>query len=720
MGNDTISELHIGWFWRSLRRHWILFLCVFLTTLLLVGGALWTLPKVYTGRAIVAVDPRARNTVDIKAVVEGVLGDPAAVSTELEMIRSRDAIRSIAREFRLDRRAEFNDALNDAVDGDGTDASSRLQHARVIDNVARRVSTMTLNASRAIEVSFRSEDPQLAADVANRLVDLYLEAKAAGPVNATSRAALWLDARLDELKERVRRSEGKVEQFRVSSILREGRDPDIIDQQIADWSRQLVTAQAGWQQRSAQLKSAEDAEATRGARGVLALARLPVGERLTIDEASLVRRAAEIGVNSGPNHPRMAEIQEGVKKLQTQMEREARSWVASLRLQQDEAARQVTTIQESLERLQAEKAAMNKAEITLRELEREAAADRSVLEVFLQRSREAREIAPQEPYAEVIARADFPAKASSPNLPVLGGGGILLALLAGGAATLGAEARTRRRYYSIDQLRTDLGLPIHATIPVWDARRHPERLGLARSGRDVAGYASAHPESSVGVAARSLVAGTISWINRNDLSDPVVFTSALPGEGKTTLAVSTALILARSGRRVLLIDADLRRPRVHQVLGETNERGLAQFLTPEEEIAAPDIRHPTSHERLDIVTAGVLPDRTTIEPLHLARLSSFVDTMRREYDVIIIDAPPVLPVPDALLLAGVFKHTVMVVAWNRTARRVVRHAVDQLLEGGAKLSGVAFNKVDQKKLARFDCTESQYLSDRSYRDYLRT
>ncbi|WP_167525404.1 polysaccharide biosynthesis tyrosine autokinase [Roseomonas genomospecies 6] len=683
------------------------------------------MPKIYTGRAIVAVDPRARNTVDIKAVVEGVLGDPAAVSTELEMIRSRDAIRSIVQEFRLDRRAEFNDALNDAAGGDGAEASGRLQQARVIDKVAQRVNTVTLNASRAIEVSFRSQDPQLAADVANRLVDLYLEAKAAGPVNATSRAALWLDARLDELKDRVRRSEGKVEQFRASSILREGRDPEVIDQQIADWSRQLVTAQAGWQQRSAQVKSAEDAEAARGARGVLGLARLPVGERLTIDEAGLVRRAAELGVNSGPNHPRMAEIQEGIRKLQTQMEREARSWMASLRLQQDEAARQVATIQGALELLQAEKATMNRAEITLRELEREATADRSVLEVFLQRSREAREIAPQEPYAEVIARADFPAKASSPNLAVLGGGGILLALLAGAAATLGAEARARRRYYSIDQLRTDLGLPIHATIPVWNARRHPERLGWARTGRDVAGYACAHPESSLGVAARSLVAGTISWINRNDLGrndlgDPIVFTSSLPGEGKTTLAVSTALILARSGRRVLLIDADLRRPRVHQVLGETNERGLAQFLVPEEGIAAADLRRPTVHERLDIVTAGALPGKATIEPLHLARLSGFVDAMRPEYDAIIIDAPPVLPVPDALLLAGVFKHTIMVVAWNRTARRVVRHAVDQLLEGGATLSGVVFNKVDQKKLARFDCTESQYLADRSYRDYLRT
>ncbi len=746
------DRIDIGRLVRILRRRRLVFSLVFLLVAVPLVALLFALPRLYTAQTTVMIDPRVEHIVDIKSVLSGLLGDPEAIASEVEVIRSRDVAREVVRALDLTANPEFNPELASSLLGTltaqlrlglvGASAFMRGQAAglatalgfqpegfaspaehwaleqsspeyvegRALDLFAKRLTVVGLNKSRVLAINFTSRDPKLAAEIANRIANLYLKHQLSLSVDATKEASDWLGGRLAGLRAEVDRSEKAVERFRTESILRAGLAPDSLDKQSESLSERLVGARAEAAQLRARSTDAEQQLRRGGPQAVLALLNSEVATRLRAEETALTQQAAEFGEQLGPQHPRMRELDDKRKSIAAQISDEARRQLDALRAQLSSAEQQVTALEKEGGRLDGMRSRLTDAEVTLRSLEREAEANRSVLELFLKRYKETEQSDTTRPSAWIVSRADVPIRASKPNRLLLLAGALAFAGAGGATAAFYADRRRGSALVSVDDLRSHLGIETHAAVPL--VRRKDARKAHAPQ---IGAYAELHPASTFGSAVRGLALELMVKLANDGRPNTVAITSALPAEGKTTISTAVAITLARADRRVLLIDGDLIRGQIHRVLNLPNESGLSEYL--EDPLATVPLHRPFPDLPLQVATAGNagLGGANT---LRVERLLAFIQDASARYDVVIVDTPPTLPVPYSRIVASCAGHTVLIVSWGRTDRQVVRHAAARLASAEAHLSIAVLNRVNLDRQADFDCTEAHYVRDKAYRAYL--
>jgi len=722
--DSPIAEVHVGEildrFWR--RRG--LFLAAFLPTILLCATGILLLPKLYTAQSTVMIDPREHNITDIKSVVGGAPDDMPTVASEAAVFRSREALHRVVDEFRLIERDEFikgilqRGGLLDKIGSllwRGDDPAVENADPRMlavneaVEVVAKRLGVKESSKSRVVEVTFFSEDPVLAAAVTNRLVELYLERQIAEQPEQTRSAHHLLDDRAFGLRSALEEAERTVERFRTSSILGLGRDPEFLTRQTSDIASNLAEAENRTWQAKAEMNAAESALRRRGPVGILDLVGSSITEHLLKEEAVLSQRLTTTKLKLGPDHPAVRELEAERADINAHISRQAETRLSSLRAHVSMAEQQTALLRADLDRLNQEKAEVNKAEIQLRALQREADAQRMLLETFLRRAKETEQIGIERASAWVVSKAEPPTRASKPRRLLLLAGAVVLAAVVGAILVQIAEMLRLSRFVSLDQIGQDLALATHGIVPMVKGKLRFAGLKSSGSPKQI--------DPAFGAAIQRVAAGAGFWMHQNGCLEPILFTSALPREGKTTIATSFAVSLAGKNRNILLIDADLRRPRVHQLLGMNNEIGLSDIFCEDRDTDIRSLCRPTRHAGLSVITAGPPLPADSPHP-DMAPIARFIGSTIREFDLVIIDAPPVLPVPDALVLASMFKHTIFVIRWNGAKRRAINHAVDHLIRAGASISGVVLNAVNINKLAKMDCTEAHYLRDRSYRRYL--
>lgn len=385
--------------------------------------------------------------------------------------------------------------------------------------------------------------------------------------------------------------------------------------------------------------------------------------------------------------------------------RQANAWL-SQRL--DELQRQSEIAEQEVARFRSAPVEANPqaAAARLRTLEREAQASRALYETVLVRYKETSEQQGlQQPDARLISRAEVPLRPSFPQTGLF----LLMALAAGtGLALLLAFAAEKMDsgYRSSDQIEAQLGLPTIAMIP---ALRSLGIRGMAPEQ-----YVTAKPTSSLAEAVRMLRTSLL-LANVDQPPKVLLLTSALPGEGKTTVALALARLASFSGEKVVVVDADLRRPRVHTALGVDNKQGLVELLAGrapiEQVLQASDVEGKSVH----YITAGQATPHAT-ELVRSQQMRRFIRSLAANYSLVIIDSPPVLPVADARVLATLADKTICIVQWSVTPREVVRQAVHQLRLGGVSMAGIVLNGVDVRRHAEYSYGDSGYYYGR-YRKY---
>lgn len=751
---DGPDQVELGRLFKIMwRRRWA-FLAAFFLVCAPLTAVILTLPRYYTAQTTLMIDPRVEQVVDVKSVLSGLLGDPEAIASEIEVIRSRDIARQVVREFALTLEPEFNPMLSEGPltgiadrmagawdqiagwvlaqspeiaqalgldrpilePGDKSDAGGEpppaLIESRTLDLFAKRLGVIGLNKSRVLAVSFTSRDPELAARIANRVAGLYLGRQVELALGATREASDWLAERLTGLRADLDRAEKEVESFRAKSILGAGLGRDSLSRQSDVINERLVEARAHASELRARSRDADSQMRTGGSSAVLALLNSEVAIRLRAEEAQLNQQAAQLGEQLGPQHPRMRELGDQRETIARQIDAEAHRQLAMLRSQLSSAEQVVAAIEKENARLTGEQSKLTSAEITLRSLERDAEANRTVLELFLKRYKETEQSAFDRPNAWIVSQADVPSRPAKPNRLLLLAGALALS----GAFAVGVAAFADRRRDSIivssDDLRNNIGVETHVAVPLV---QHPEvrKAHAAAAGA----YGELHAKSTFGSAVRGLAMELMVRLAQDGRPNTVAITSALPSEGKTTIATALAVALARAERRVLLIDADLIRGQIHRVLNLPNDVGMSEHL--EDPAESLPLLRPFVGLPLHVVTAGRVGLRGA-NALRVERIVRFVEEARSRYDVVIIDTPPVLPVPYSRILAGHAGHTLLVVRWGGTDRRVVRRAAERMTSVGAHLSMATLNRVDLDRQAEFDCTEAHYVRDKAYRAYLQS
>ncbi len=718
-GAETLDVVGI---FAVLRRHrWLIAILTLLGTSAFVLASLLFEPE-YTARAQIVVDPRPDDVLDdLRAMLPGLEVRGSAVPTTMRLLQSPGLHARVMEDLDLFRDPEFN-PFADLPEGvapraprEGVtrllvflpdswlaalglaeerrplreDEAGRLAREIALSRFRKGLEIIGDNSS-VITVAYTAKDPEKAAAIANRIVELFVDEQLKSKLLSTSRVSRWLEERLATLREEVQRAEAAVERYRAEhnlvSAQREG--PTLSDQELADLNKELILAKAELAEKRSKLALIRQLRAAgRGLDSVPEVAASPVMINLRQQETEVLRREAELSTLYGEKHPRMQQLRREKAELQDKIEAEINRIIKTIENEANSVAARVAVLERQLAAAKARTTVNREVEVRLRELERQAETSRQLYENLLERYKELqRKEQIAEPDVRIVAKATPPAAPSSPGPKLFGAVGFGVSFLTAFFLALLRE-RLDRTFKTAHEVQAILGLPVLARIPLLRLRRgdNPTRYLLEK------------PLSLYAEAIRGVYTGL--KIGSADRPPRVVcILSSLPEEGKTTLAVGLALFAARSGKRALLVDLDLRHPSVHRELGWEVRTGLVEYVMGEASLEEVIHHDPETGLHFVPVRAQTSNPTDVLESKALRELFSFA---REHFDLVVIDTAPVAAVTDGRLAALHAERTVFVIRWARTEQDAAEEALRTLRESGLEPAGAVFTLVDFKRLASY-------------------
>jgi capsular exopolysaccharide synthesis family protein len=412
---------------------------------------------------------------------------------------------------------------------------------------------------------------------------------------------------------------------------------------------------------------------------------------------------ADLSNKYGPRHPKILDMQAQKTNLGAKINEEVQRVVVSKKNEVEAAQSHVGSLQQSLQQLETQGAGQNKAEVQLTALQSAATSSRSMYEAFLGRLNQSQgREGIQAPDARVISNAEVPASPSYPQTGLVIGLSIPAGLLLGLALAFGAE-RLDAGFRTTAQLEGLLGVPVLATVP--------EVLGTEKGViTNATDFILDRPTSSFAEAVRGLQLG----IGLSRIDDPpkvIIVTSSVPGEGKTTLAVSLARMAARSGKKTVIVDGDLRRPTLAKVIGGDYQKGIVEVLLDKLPLDQCLGRDPRSN--VYVLPCLVAP-ASPADILASDAMANLVKSLEQCFDIVIIDSAPVLPVNDTKILSRLADAVLFVVRWERTPREATVSAMRALTDAHAVVVGVALSRADSERFRYYSYGYQSYSSYSKY------
>jgi succinoglycan biosynthesis transport protein ExoP len=662
-----------------------------------IGAALVLEPR-YTATAVVIIDRPPPDPVREQTAVNPSNPDASDVESESTVLMSRDVAKEVVESLGLYAKPQhlawhWRTACAIASLERCTQEGKAPSLNKRIDSFLAALSIRQSGRSRAIEISYTSDEPGTAKAAVTLLLDKYQQFEAEQKSDVLKRTAHWLEDREREMHDTVVAAERKVEEFRARTGLTQsvvdGRSSTVTEQQLANannqWS-QAKTRLAAAQAREEQLKRAIAV----GDRGVLRLTDEPVLVSLTENLNQLDNRRTGLVQHYGNRYPDVIAINAQLKELRDKVKAERERALHAAHDEILNTQRETDLLGQNLAELKERSQQLGDSEVQLRALQREADASRSLYEHFLMRAKEAAERAAIVlPAARVVSQATLPDHPSFPSMPRFIAGGLALSAVCALALGLLLE-QLAMGYGDLAAMRRELALPLLAVVPYVSKLRHGERAGR---------YILEHPMSRAGEAIRALGSAVVLAGGGSEAQpSAVMITSATAEEGKSTTSVWLACSAAQSGQNVLLIDGDHRNPSVAKAFGRGSSVGLSEWLNGQVEFS--QIIRRDAESNVYFVAAGA-PMARNYGASQLFKLRRLIQSLKATYDLIIIDTPPLLAMADALALSHVVDHTIMVCRWQRTHRGAVLGGLRQLREAGAMPTGVVLSMVDTNRMALY-------------------
>jgi capsular exopolysaccharide synthesis family protein len=709
---------------RALRRRLGIILSITIGGTFLALVAVLQITPLHTAQSLVFIDRQKAQVVDFQAVISEGAGDSAGVESEVEILRSRTVIRRVVEKLNLVDDPEFNGQLRPAPfirinpigwlkSLMGTTALVPVDEAQRRERVLNSVISAVLSRSDisrrgvtyVIEVNFTSENPEKAARIANEIADSYVLDQLEARFDATKQATEWLAQRLEGLRVQVRDSERAAEIFRTANGLQSSSGTTINEQQLSELNAQLILARANLAEKQAIASRARQIQMTGGSietvAGVLQSATI---SGLRQKQAELAREQADLSSKYGPRHPSIVNIDAQRRDLEHQIGNEITRIVGSIANEAAVARSRVDALQDSLDQLRGRAGTDNQASVQLRELERVAAANRSVYEAFLNRYGETSTTQDLKATdARVITRATRPVQASYPQVSLFTSIAFMVSLLAGVGIALLIEqldngVKTGQDVEAVLRVACLGSVPAIPKAGAAAAREHVLKKPLSAFSESLRGLRSA-----------------LALSNVDNPPKIVLFTSALPDEGKTTTAVSFAHSAAMAGQRTLLIDCDLRHPSVHKSFAKaTPTVGIVELLAGRvtlEEVLFKDVE--SGVEVLPVASGSANP----ADLLGSGQMQKLLAQVRQIYDFVVLDSAPILPVSDSRVLSRMADKTIFVVRWTNTPREAAQNAIKLLRYYEADIAGAVLTVVDMTKQAKYGYGDGGYYYGRYSRYY---
>lgn len=731
------EQLGFSDFFGMLRRHRIAFgVTIFLSLLVALVVALSQTTR-FAAQADLVLDMRKPQVLKGDGVVPDIpIGNniaEAALRSEVAMIGSASIVGRVVDKLGLVNDPEFNPALKPEDDPDAnpvarfvasvgkavspaalmaqaaalfgmevekdTDLLAELgPRGIVIRNVSRNLLVVNDGRSFVLSVLFTSENPNKAALIANTFAEEYLASQVQLKQEALERAQVWLNERVESLRKDVDASAKQMLDLRDTNNIVQLQNGTVTAQQLAELNTQLIQAQALTAQAQARLRSAQQLRSNSGRYdGTLEVVQAQAIQALKQQEGELRRREAEYASHLGPKHPQLIQVRAEVEALRRKIDEEIDVIVRGLQNEVNVAVSREQALTRALAELEAKVTVTDRAQVQIEQIGQDAQTSRTLLDSVLIRYKELLEQTDiQEPDARIISEAQVPTDPVGLGRKQLVAAGFGLGGILGIIVVLALE-QVARGFRTTDEVERALGLPVLGLVP---------RLRFGRW-RNPIDYVADRPMSIYAEALRRLFA-TVRLTARLRPGSVMVVSSALPGEGKTTLVMSLARVLAGAGVRVLVIEGDMRRPALSKMLDPADKAGLCDVLAERRELATAIQNDPKSGAH--ILFAGQ-PSADAADLLDPRRVRLLFDEVRRHYDLVLVDTAPVLVISDSIVMAEQADAVLLAARWSRTPRRLVVKATSLLRECGANLVGTVLSRVE---VAAEDDVGAVYKSARRY------
>jgi polysaccharide biosynthesis transport protein len=730
--SGSVSMLQVRDF---LGREWRLIALV--TGLSIVLGAAYIAisPKRYTAQADMIIDTKKVTWTQTEMASENRPLEDASVESEIETTRSEKVATAVIDRLHLTEDPEFVGTGRGLtrhilslfkLNAEPEQGPSKDEVMRgVLATVESNLRVTRLGRSYIEQIAYTSLDRDKAARIANAFADAYIEDQLQAKFEATRRASAWLEQRIGELRQQASEAYKKVQDFKSENSIIIGVDGKLASEvELDQLGISLAKARADTSQAKAKLDRISRVLEQRSDKESFNIPDPIVTDALSNPVITKLRqqflddqnKESEWSARYGPDHLAARNLRAEMAALQRaiwdEISRIAESYKSELQITKS----QEEAIDKRMTEVFQKSASTRQSQVRLRELETAANSYRGIYETFLSRfTQSVQQQSFPSTEARVVTMASPPGSPSSPKIALT----IALAGICGlGLGLMSAFAREQMncQIHTRAQLEKLLGTSCLAVLPAFTGKgpglgKLPA-LGKRRATLDSGAFRQISEVAPFSATAEALRYIKVA-IDLHPTGGKIIgIVSALPGEGKTTVATGFAAFVAKSGARTLLVDADLRNPSMTRALGYTNAPGLLNIVAEKSDFG--DLVITDSKFKFDF-----LPSSTRIKPsnssdiLNSPAMKDMLRAAESNYDYVLVDLPPILPVVDVKAVAHLFDAFVLVVEWGSTSTDEIVKAVNASPILSERLLGAVLNKADEAIMRRFE----GYSSDRHYAYY---
>src|SRR5437667_3724625 len=696
------DEVFAAAMWRIIRdRKWTIAAFALVVVGIVVTASLLMKPQYKAVGRVVVVFHRDNDSgvLGFRGADTFLLDDPedrTAIDTQIRILQTDALAMQVIKTLQLDKNPKFT-----ARGGKTANQDALLQSFHKNLEVSR------VKGTRLIEIQFRSTDPQLAADVVNSLAKEYVDQYYRSQFQISTQFSDFLANQLKELQARVEESQRKLMDYQKrNGTFGLDDKKNILTAKLTDLNRELTAAEVDRVQKDANYQLARSGQPDLVAR----LEPDNLLTRLRAQQADLENQIAQASVQLGPAHPKMAELSKQLAQVRRSVDAEVAGIGQRITYEYQTAAERERMLRDALEAQKQVVDHLNASAVQSDILKREFETNRKLYEDLLQKQKEVGISASlKSSNLWIVDPARPPKLPAEPNILRNLALSLLFGICGGVWLAFGLAKMEERTIKTVEQAQSLSSLPALGVLPLLETM---SRNGAARQLTGVGG--DVKPElvsllQPLSLAAESYRA-MLTPLMLSAATPPgiILVTSAVPGEGKTTVCTNTAILLARLHRRVLLVDADLRRPSIHRAMRLSCNTGLGALLRKSVTFDEAVIQR-AEVPNLYILPAGpvMLPDDTE---LLVSGFKDLVDHWRDQFDHIIIDTPPVLAMTDAVRMSVEADSVILVIRSGQIARDTFLRAQDLLRRVNAHVAGFVLNgaQVDSSDFRYYYSYHSQH------------
>jgi len=705
------KEVHLRDYWRVIqKRRWVIF-AVFLIVVVATAIVTFTMRPIYRGTTTIQINKENPQIVDFKEIFTVNTTDLDYYQTQYKILESRNLARRVIQTLKLGEHAELTSEMEDSLwpgwvarrakalprwipflpDADPASQdgeNGRTRETFLINRFLDRVKIEPIRNSRLVKIHFDSHYPDLSQEVPNTLALAYIQQNLEIRFTATEKAKDWLTRQLEDLKGKVERADETVQAFGSKhDIISLEEKENVTMQRLLELNEALAKAEAERMAKEALYRQTRDQNYD----AIPIILENKLIQDLKQNHIQLEAQYLKLSEKFKPDYPEMRRLKTQVDSVYQQLQKEINKIAAGIKNDYESSLRKEELLRKALEEQKVRTLAMKQKAIQYNILKREADTNREIYKGLLQRMKEAGVSAGiVASNIQIIDQAEFLTKPYRPNKKL----NLLLAAVVGLFLGLGLAFFFEYLDNTVktpEDLEGLLRLPSFGIVPAVNMRRR-KRIEEGNS-YPVELITHGHPKSTLSEAYRNIRTSILLSFSEKP-PKTLAISSPNPAEGKTTTALNTAIALAQTGASVLLIDADMRKPRIHTIFKNQNGAGLSSYLSGNSKLES--IIQGTEVPNLSYIPSGPIPPNPS-ELLGSPLFKNTLQTLMEKFDHILIDGPPVLGFADSAILSSMVDGTIVVVVGGKTSREALYQAREILTQVNARILGVVINRVDIRR-----------------------